>query len=138
MVAFAGIIASFIASVVMWLARKFVVAKILLGVQAVIQGIILVFIVAFFAAMIYIVNYVYELFYSFVNQWDNYNPAGQVGSAFLALLDASGVGSALVTIINLYLIVLFLLLGKFLWTVFIKTVEKIYQFVRDDIDLLAQ
>lgn len=138
MVALAGIVASFIAGIITWLARKFVIAKILLGVQMVIQGIVLVFIVAFFGAMVYLVNYIYELLYDFANGWNSYNPAGQVGSAFMALLDASGVGSAFVTIMNLYLLVLFLLLGKFLWFVFIDVTQKVYKFVREDIDLLAQ
>jgi hypothetical protein len=89
-----------------------------------------------------VVNTVYELVTGFVFSWQNFDvEATAYGNDFVSLfwgvMDNSGIGLAVVTIINMYLMVMFLLLGRYLYKVFINITKIIYQFVDDTIKLIA-
>jgi len=144
MTIFINFVLSFFTSVIAWLVRKIGVKAALLTIQKTVQILMFASFLAAFLYFVSIVNTVYEFVSGFVLQWQTFGTnisATAYGNDFVSLfwgvMDSSGIGLAVVTIINMYLVVIFLLLGKYLYRVFINITKIIYQYIDDTLKLIA-
>ncbi len=133
---------SFLTSVIAWLVRKFGLKVVLLGLQKTIQALMIAVFLAAFYFFLKVADTFYGLISDFVSKFNNFSASATVygndfASIFFGIMQSSGVMTAFVFLMNLYIMVLLLLLSKYLYNVFVKVTEQIYKFIDDTIKLLA-
>ena len=139
---FVNFVLSFLTSIIAWFVRKFGLKAVLLTIQKTVQALMLVVFISASYFFIDAVNQIYTIVSSFVANYNTMSISAQIGEnnvadLFFGVMDATGVGLAFVTTMNLYISIILLRLGMYLWNVLQNVTKLIYRFIDDTLKLLA-